>query len=89
MLGDLESFGLLELRPDSGFPAVDLLGAMAVELSFSPWADEMILTLWVVASACQRRSVSTMCNKPMTVTHCSTGLSSVLPRNVSITGTRC
>jgi hypothetical protein len=45
VLGDLESFGLLELRPDSGFPAVDLLAAMAVELSFSPWADEMILTL--------------------------------------------
>jgi hypothetical protein len=45
VLGDLESFGLLELRPDSGFPAADLLAAMAVELSFSPWADEMILTL--------------------------------------------
>jgi hypothetical protein len=45
VLGDLESFGLLELQPDSGFPATDLLAAMAVELSFSPWADEMILTL--------------------------------------------
>jgi hypothetical protein len=45
VLGDLESFGLLELQPDSGFPAPDLLAAMAVELSFSPWADEMILTL--------------------------------------------
>ena len=45
VVGDLEAFGLLELRPDSGFPAADLLTAMAVELSFSPWADEMILTL--------------------------------------------
>jgi hypothetical protein len=45
VLGDLESFGLLDVQPDSGFPATDLLAAMAVELSFSPWADEMILTL--------------------------------------------
>jgi nucleoid-associated protein YgaU len=45
VLGDLESFGLLELQSGSGFPAADLLAAMAVELSFSPWADEMILTL--------------------------------------------
>ena len=45
VLGDLESFGLLELQPDTGFPTTDLLAAMAVELSFSPWADEMILTL--------------------------------------------
>jgi nucleoid-associated protein YgaU len=45
VLGDLESFGLLELQPDNGFPITDLLAAMAVELSFSPWADEMILTL--------------------------------------------
>jgi LysM domain len=45
VLGDLESFGLLELDADSGFPAPDLLAAMAVELSFSPWADEMIVTL--------------------------------------------
>jgi LysM repeat protein len=45
VLGDLESFGLLELQPDTGFLATDLLAAMAVELSFSPWADEMILTL--------------------------------------------
>jgi hypothetical protein len=46
VLGDLESFGMLELPGgDSGFPAADLLAAMAVELSFSPWADEMILTL--------------------------------------------
>ncbi len=45
VLGDLESFGLLEIQPDSGFPAADLLAAMAVELSFSPWAEEMIVTL--------------------------------------------
>jgi hypothetical protein len=45
VLGDLESFGLLEIQPDSGFPAADLLAAMAVELSLSPWADEMIVTL--------------------------------------------
>ncbi len=45
VVGDLESFGLLELQPDSGFRATDLLAALAVELSFSPWADEMILTL--------------------------------------------
>ncbi|HLM21123.1 MAG TPA: LysM peptidoglycan-binding domain-containing protein [Propionibacteriaceae bacterium] len=45
VVGDLESFGLLELQPDSGFPATDLLAAMAIELSFSPWADEMILTM--------------------------------------------
>ena len=45
VLGDLESFGLLELQPDSGSATAELLAAMAVELSFSPWADEMILTL--------------------------------------------
>ena len=45
VLGDLEAFGLLELQKDSGFAAIDLLAAMAVELSFSPWADEMIITL--------------------------------------------
>ncbi|HET9778629.1 MAG TPA: LysM peptidoglycan-binding domain-containing protein, partial [Propionibacteriaceae bacterium] len=45
VLGDLESLGLLEIQPDAGFPAADLLAAMAVELSFSPWADEMIVTL--------------------------------------------
>jgi LysM repeat protein len=45
VLGDLESFGLLEVQSDSGFTASDLLSAMAVELSFSPWADEMIVTL--------------------------------------------
>ena len=45
VLGDLEAFGLLELQTDSGFAASDLLAAMIVELSFSPWADEMIITL--------------------------------------------
>ena len=45
VLGDLEAFGLLELQKDSGFAGIDLLAAMAVELSFSPWADEMIITL--------------------------------------------
>jgi hypothetical protein len=45
VLGDLESFGLLELDADSDFAVADLLAAMAVELSFSPWADEMIVTL--------------------------------------------
>jgi LysM repeat protein len=45
VLGNLESFGLLELEADSGFPAPNLLAAMAVELSFSPWAEEMIVTL--------------------------------------------
>jgi hypothetical protein len=45
VLGDLEAVGLLEIQPDAGFPAADLMAAMAVELSFSPWADEMIVTL--------------------------------------------
>jgi LysM repeat protein len=45
VLADLEAFGLMELQKDSGFAATDLLAAMAVELSFSPWADEMSITL--------------------------------------------
>jgi len=45
VLGDLESLGLLEIQPDAGFLVADLLAAMAVELSFSPWADEMVVTL--------------------------------------------
>jgi len=45
VLGDLEALGLLGLQEGSGFTADDLLAAMAVELSFSPWADEMIITL--------------------------------------------
>jgi LysM domain len=44
VLADLEAVGLLTLdaSPDE---AAATLAAMAVELSFSPWADEMILTL--------------------------------------------
>jgi LysM repeat protein len=45
VLGDLEAFGLLEVQKDTEFAATDLLAAMAIELSFSPWADEMIITL--------------------------------------------
>jgi LysM repeat protein len=45
VLGDLESLGLLEIQPDAGFLVADLLAAMAVELSFSAWADEMVVTL--------------------------------------------
>ncbi|HEU4907567.1 MAG TPA: bacterial transcriptional activator domain-containing protein, partial [Propionibacteriaceae bacterium] len=45
VLGDLETFGILELQAGTEFPAADLLAAMAMELSFSPWADEMIITL--------------------------------------------
>ena len=45
VLGDLEAFGMLQLGSDSGFPVADLVAAMAVELSFSPWADEMMITL--------------------------------------------
>jgi len=45
VLGDLEAFGILQLQAGTGFAAADLLAAMAVELSFSPWADEMIITL--------------------------------------------
>ena len=45
VLGDLEALGLLELQADLGLAAADLLAAMTVELSFSPWADEMIITV--------------------------------------------
>jgi len=45
VLGNLEVFGLLEVQAGSRLVAADLLAAMAVELSFSPWADEMIITL--------------------------------------------
>ena len=45
VLADLEAIGLLQLPPESGPDATAVLAAMAVELSFSPWADEMILTL--------------------------------------------
>ena len=45
VLADLEAIGLLQLPPAPGLDAAAILAAMAVELSFSPWADEMILTL--------------------------------------------
>ena len=45
VLADLESLRLLYLDPAPAFDAEGVLAAMAVELSFSPWADEMILTL--------------------------------------------
>jgi hypothetical protein len=45
VVGDLEALGLLELQADLGLAAADLLAAMTVELSFSPWADEMIITV--------------------------------------------
>ncbi len=44
VLADLESLGLLAV-PTGSTAAEAILAAMAVELSFSPWADEMILTL--------------------------------------------
>jgi hypothetical protein len=45
VLADLEGLGLLEVRaPDPG-DAAGVLAALAVELSFSPWAEEMTLTL--------------------------------------------
>ena len=45
VLADLEAIGLLQLPTEPGLDAAAILAAMAVELSFSPWADEMILTL--------------------------------------------
>ena len=45
VLADLEAIGLLQLPTSPGLDAAAILAAMAVELSFSPWADEMILTL--------------------------------------------
>lgn len=45
VLGDLESMGLLELIGDDPDQVQAALVAIAVELSFSLWADEMILTL--------------------------------------------
>ena len=44
VLGDLEALRLLQLDGDPG-AGRDVLTALAVELSFSPWADEMRLTL--------------------------------------------
>ncbi len=45
VLADLESLRILHLDPEPAFDAEGVLAALAVELSFSPWADEMILTL--------------------------------------------
>ncbi len=45
VVGDLETLGLLRLQADEPAMIEAALTAMAVELSFSPWAEEMILTL--------------------------------------------
>ena len=45
VLADLELIGLLALRSQDPQPAAAMLTALAAELSFSPWADEMALTL--------------------------------------------
>lgn len=45
VLVDLESLGMLSLHADRPADATAVLTAMALELAFSPWADEMILTL--------------------------------------------
>jgi hypothetical protein len=51
VLADLEALRLLHLDLESTDASAAVLAAMAVELSFSPWADEMILT--VVGAAIQ------------------------------------
>ena len=45
VLADLEALRLLHLDLESSDASAAALAAMAVELSFSPWADEMILTV--------------------------------------------
>ncbi len=45
VVGDLEAMGVLGLASADPERARGVLAAMAVELSFSPWADEMVLTL--------------------------------------------
>ncbi len=45
VVGDLETLGLLRLQAEDPALVEAALTAMAVELSFSPWAEEMILTL--------------------------------------------
>ena len=45
VVADLEELGLLRLTAADPADTDAVLAAMAVELSFSPWADEMILTL--------------------------------------------
>ena len=45
VVADLEALGLLRLDCDDPAMVEAVLTAMALELSFSPWAEEMILTL--------------------------------------------
>lgn len=45
VLADLEALGLLRLEGGAPGASDAVLAAMAVELSFSPWAEEMTLTL--------------------------------------------
>ena len=45
VVGDLETLGLLRLHAEDPALVEAALTAMALELSFSPWAEEMILTL--------------------------------------------
>lgn len=45
VLADLEALGLLRLHGGGDGVAEGVLAAMAVELSFSPWAEEMALTV--------------------------------------------
>jgi nucleoid-associated protein YgaU len=45
VVADLETLGLLRLQAEEPALIESALTAMAVELSFSPWAEEMILTL--------------------------------------------
>ena len=45
VLVDLEALGLLQIRGADATSAAAVLAAVAVDLSFSPWAEEMSLTL--------------------------------------------
>lgn len=45
VLAELEGVGLLQLQGGDADAVEALLTALAVELSFSPWAEEMVLTL--------------------------------------------
>lgn len=45
VVADLEGMGLLQVEAGEPGAADGVLAAMVVELSFSPWADEMFLTL--------------------------------------------
>ena len=57
---------------------------MAVELSFSPWAEEMILTLVGGSERLPEALGWTMCSALMTAMPSSTALSSERPCNVGI-----